>query len=33
MEIFMSGGHYAASGVQFPKLFPQAVDSEIAAAK
>jgi hypothetical protein len=33
MELFMAGGNYPASGVQFPKEFPQAVDSEIVAAK
>ena len=33
MEIFMSGGNYAVSGVPFPAGFPAAVDTEIAAAQ
>jgi len=33
MELFMTGGNYASSGVPFPKDFPAAVDAEIAAAK
>ncbi len=33
MELFMAGGNYAASGVQFPAGFPDAVQAEIAAAK
>jgi hypothetical protein len=32
MEVFMAGGNYAVSSVAFPKDFPGAVDSEIAAA-
>jgi hypothetical protein len=32
MEVFMAGGNYAASGVPFPKNFPAAIDTEIAAA-
>ena len=33
MELFMAGGNYAASGVPFPKGFPEAVQLEIQAAK
>ena len=33
MELFMAGGNYAASGVPFPKDFPEAVKSEISAAR
>jgi hypothetical protein len=33
MEIFMGGGNYAASGVEWPNGFPQAVQAEIAAAR
>jgi hypothetical protein len=33
MELFMAGGNYAASEVPFPKGFPDAVQTEIAAAK
>src|SRR5450631_3329157 len=33
MELFMAGGNYPTSGVEFPKEFPHAVDSEILAAK
>jgi hypothetical protein len=33
MELFMAGGNYAVSAVQFPKDFPAAVDAEIAAAQ
>jgi hypothetical protein len=33
MELFMAGGNYAASEVPFAKGFPDAVQSEIAAAK
>ena len=33
MELFMAGGNYAASGVPFPKDFPEAVQGEIAAAR
>jgi len=33
MELFMAGGNYAASGVPFPKGFPEAVQAETAAAK
>ena len=32
MELFMAGGNYATSGVQFPAGFPAAVDAEFAAA-
>lgn len=33
MELFMAGGNYAASGVPFPKDFPEAVQGEILAAR
>lgn len=33
MELFMAGGNYAASGVPFPKGFPEAVQLEIQAAR
>jgi hypothetical protein len=33
MEIFMAGGNYAVSQVQFPKDFPDAIQAEIAATK
>jgi hypothetical protein len=33
MELFMAGGNYAASEVPFPKGFPDAVQTEIAAVK
>jgi hypothetical protein len=33
MELFMAGGNYAASGVPFPKGFPDAIQAEIAAAR
>jgi hypothetical protein len=33
MELFMTGGNYAAAEVPFPKDFPAAVDAEIVAAK
>jgi hypothetical protein len=33
MELFMAGGNYAASEVPFPKGFPDAVQTEFAAAK
>jgi hypothetical protein len=33
MELFMAGGNYAASEVPFPKGFPEAVQTEIAAAR
>lgn len=33
MELFMAGGNYAASGVPFPKGFPDAVQAEITEAK
>jgi hypothetical protein len=33
MELFMAGGNYAASEVQFPEAFPDAVQAEIAATR
>jgi hypothetical protein len=33
MELFMGGGNYAVSEVQFPTGFPGALQAEIAAAK
>jgi hypothetical protein len=33
MELFMAGGNYPASEVPFPMGFPEAVQTEIAAAK
>jgi hypothetical protein len=32
-ELFMAGGNYAVSGIQFPERFPEAVQAEIAAAR
>ncbi len=32
MELFMAGGNFAISGVQFPKRFAAATDAEIAEA-
>ncbi len=32
MELFMAGGSYPASEIQFPEEFPDAVQAEIAAA-